>query len=118
MSDRGALGRRGEDLAATFLRDKGYALLDRNWRDGRNGELDIVARHAATVVFVEVKTRRSRRYGTPFEAITPTKMARLRRLAAGWLAAHDERPEHVRLDAIGVLITGGETSIEHREGVQ
>ena len=75
-----ATGRRGERLAEDHLKAKGYAILARNYRV-RGGEADLVARLGATVVVVEVKTRRSRRFGAPEAAVTRTKVARV--LAAG-----------------------------------
>src|SRR5699024_12473521 len=77
---RQALGGRGEDLAAAFLEDAGLVIIERNFRCPR-GELDIIARDRETAVFVEVKTRRTAALGSPLEAVTRTKLARLRLLA-------------------------------------
>lgn len=117
---RGALGRFGEDMAVRYLGDQGYAVLDRNWQCGREGELDIVARtpDGACVVAVEVKTRRSLTYGSPLEAITWAKAARLRRLAAAWCRAHGPGTGDVRIDVIGVIVDGSAPpQILHVEGV-
>lgn len=84
------LGRRGEDAAARWYIDAGYRILDRNWRC-RQGEIDLVVEHKATVVFVEVKTRSSGRFGSGFDAVNRSKQLRLRRLASSWLA---ERRRH------------------------
>jgi len=97
-----ARGRFGEDLAARWYREHGYEVVDRNWRTAR-GELDIVARRGALVVVCEVKTRASLAYGHPFEAITPAKLARLRRLAVLWVQQHDLRGFALRLDVIGIV---------------
>lgn len=78
-------------------------LLARNWTC-RYGEIDIVARDGTTLVVCEVKTRTSDRYGSPLEAITPTKATRLRRLAAHWLEVHDVQPPAVRIDVVSVLV--------------
>jgi putative endonuclease len=111
------LGAFGEAYAARHLVDRGMVLLDRNWRC-ELGEIDLVLRDGDTVVFCEVKTRTSARYGSPLESVTEQKAARLRRLAARWLAAHQVRPRHVRLDLVGVLVpTGGSPSVEHAAGV-
>ena len=101
---RHELGRRGEDTAARYLQSSGLVLIDRNWRC-REGEIDIVALDEAadTLVVVEVKTRRSTRFGTPVEAVTPVKAARLRRLASCWLRDHPLGVARVRIDVIGVL---------------
>jgi putative endonuclease len=84
---RRALGASGEDAVASWYEARGCAVLARNWRV-REGELDVVARCAGVLVFCEVKTRRSDRYGSPAEAVTAAKRRRLRRLASLWLAAN------------------------------
>ncbi|MDR0626481.1 MAG: YraN family protein [Bifidobacteriaceae bacterium] len=115
---RRALGRYGEAVAAAFLTLKGWKLLDRNWRT-REGELDLVAQaDPRTLVFVEVKTRRSVVCGVPAAAVTAEKLARLRRLAAAWLVSHDHHAEVVRIDVIAVTTgTAAGRAIEHIEGV-
>ena len=65
----------------------------------RSTEIDLVLRDGAVLVICEVKTRTSTRYGDPLEAVTEQKAARLRRLAARWLAGHDLRPSEVRIGA-------------------
>jgi putative endonuclease len=97
------LGLRGERIAAAFLSDLGFRVLDRNWRC-REGELDIVARDDDALVFCEVKTRRGVGFGHPVEAVTPAKQRRLRTLAHRWLAAHDEHARELRFDVVGVLV--------------
>lgn len=117
--DRRALGAHGEDAAVRFLQRAGLVVLERNWRC-RAGEIDIVALDdkASTLVIVEVKTRRSTAFGSPIEAVTVAKAARLRRLAAAWLAAHPIGVRDVRIDVVGILVDrSGYLSIEHVEGV-
>lgn len=114
---RGTVGRWGEDLVATYLVERGMVIVERNWRCPI-GEVDIVALHERTLVLVEVKTRTTQRFGSAIEAVTPTKLARLRRLAAQWLRDHPLRPDQVRIDVVGVLIPHrGAAQIDHREGV-
>ena len=84
-SRRKALGKAGEDLAATWYEARGYEVLARNW-SCRDGELDIVLRHGRLHVFCEVKARSSSAFGLPAEAVGPLKQARVRRLAALWFA--------------------------------
>ncbi|MBK5237998.1 MAG: YraN family protein [Actinomycetales bacterium] len=117
MAEKDALGRTGEQLAVEFLVQRGYAVVERNWRC-RQGEIDIVARHRGTTVFVEVKTRSGLGYGHPFEALSLTKLARLRRLAGAWCEAHPEISGDIRIDAIAVLSPPRESPIiEHLEAV-
>jgi putative endonuclease len=99
---RRELGAYGEQLAARYLQDRGLQVLDRNWRCA-HGEVDLVARDGDCLVFCEVKTRRTDRFGAPVEAVTWHKAARLRRLAAAWLQEHEVRGGRVRIDVIGVL---------------
>lgn len=114
---RAALGAYGETLAARYLTSRGMVVLDRNWRC-ELGEIDLVLRDGETLVFCEVKTRSSARYGSPLESVTARKAARLRRLAGRWLADHQVRPRDVRLDLVGVLVPRtGSPSVEHVAGV-
>ena len=82
---RRALGRAGEDIAAAWYEERGYELLERNWRR-REGEVDLIARKGRTVAFCEVKTRTTDAFGTGAEAVLPAKQRRIRRLASRWLA--------------------------------
>ncbi len=82
---RRALGQSGEDQAAAWYEANGYEVVTRNWRC-RDGEIDVIARRGRTHVFCEVKARTSDAFGIPAEAVTPRKQARIRRLAARWLA--------------------------------
>lgn len=117
MRAKDAVGRYGEEVAAAHLARAGWQVVDRNWR-GAAGEIDIVALHGEDLVVVEVKTRTGTGYGHPAEAVTAAKLARLRRLAAQWLEAHDVRPRGVRIDVLAVLLTrGAAPSVEHLVGV-
>lgn len=117
MAEKDRLGRDGESLAACWLEERGYAVLQRNWRCAA-GELDLIAQRGRTTVFVEVKTRSSIAYGHPFEAITAVKAARLRRLVAEWCRANGPVPGETRIDAIAVLMgRRAEPVIEHLAGV-
>ena len=117
MKPKDELGRTGEQVAVEYLERAGLRILDRNWRS-TIGELDIVAAERRVLVVCEVKTRSGAGFGTPLEAITRHKQARLRRLAAQWLVAHGVLFDEVRIDAIGVLRDpSGEFQIEHVRGV-
>ncbi|MFF6998125.1 YraN family protein [Streptomyces sp. NPDC008313] len=122
MNARGALGRFGEELAARRLTGGGMTILRRNWRCGRAGEIDIVARDGDALVICEVKTRRTGAAGSfehPMAAITPTRTERLRGLAERWLQEHGGAPPGgVRIDVVGVLVPHrGAPVIEHVRGV-
>ena len=97
-----ALGLAGEDQAAAWYEGNGYQVLDRRWRT-REGELDLVVRRNRVIVFCEVKTRSSTAFGTPAEAVTYDKRARIRRLAAQWLQTSPVRPREIRFDVASVL---------------
>lgn len=77
-------------------------MVARNWRC-RDGELDLVLARGSTIVFCEVKTRRSNAYGSPAESVTPTKQARIRRLAVRWLHDTGTRAGSLRFDVAGVI---------------
>jgi putative endonuclease len=103
-------------MAVRHLLAEGLVLLDRNWRCSA-GEIDIVAREGDVLVFCEVKTRRTMRFGTPAEAVVATKVRRLRRLAAQWLAATGLSPREVRFDVVSVLPQHkGACQVEHLRG--
>jgi putative endonuclease len=124
---RRALGARGEQLAAAHLRRLGYDVVARNVRT-RHGEIDLIAADRDALVFVEVKTRRlsarqcaARVEQDPLRGLGARQQARLRRLAAAWLAESRDprpRPPTIRFDAIGVVVDSHDRlrSIEHVEG--
>ena len=117
MSDANRwLGKYGEDRACEYLVGQGYQILERNWRC-TEGELDIIGTQASTLVFVEVKTRTSLALGSPLEAVTKHKLAKIRRLAASWCSQRKVPNSQVRFDAIAVLVQRGRVSIEHRTQV-
>jgi putative endonuclease len=102
---RRALGAKGESLAAQWYEDNGYEILERNWRR-REGEVDLIVRRQKTVVFCEVKTRSSDRFGTGAESVLEAKQRRIRRLAARWLSeltpASGRARVEVRFDVVSV----------------
>ncbi|MGQ4384439.1 YraN family protein [Streptomyces sp. SAS_270] len=116
---RSALGKYGEDLAARRLVEAGMTVVQRNWRCGRTGEIDIVARDGDALVMCEVKTRRAGAFEHPMAAVTPAKAGRLRDLAERWLQEHGGAPPGgVRIDLVGVLLPDrGAPVVEHVRGV-
>jgi putative endonuclease len=109
------VGAAGEDAAAAWYRDRGFEVLARNWRV-REGELDLVVRRGATIVFCEVKTRSSDRFGLPSEAVTAVKQRRLRMLAMLWLDAHRSAHGELRFDVASVTPAGAQPRVEVVEG--
>lgn len=109
-TDPKELGRRGEDKAAESYRAAGYEIVERNWRC-EHGEIDIIAASDAVLVFCEVKSRASNRWGTPAEAVTAAKQLRLRRLAAAWLASSPDRWPRLRFD-VASYVHGSVSIIE------
>ncbi len=82
---RRALGSEGEAVAAQWYEAEGYEVLERNWRR-REGEVDLIVRRGRTVVFCEVKTRATDRFGTGQKSVLPAKQRRIRQLARRWLS--------------------------------
>ncbi len=112
------LARQGEDLAVRFLQARGWEIHARNVRTPY-GEIDIIARDRDTWVFVEVKTRRSLRFGWPEEAISARKWQALVHSALHWLEA-SEQPDDVpwRIDVIAIVVRPGHTpDIRHFEAI-
>jgi putative endonuclease len=99
--DRKRLGALGEKMAADFLRKRGHRILERNYRC-REGEVDIVALHGDTLVFVEVRTRTGGDFGTPEESITAIKKDRLVTAALRYLQDHRDLPSYWRIDLVAV----------------
>jgi len=91
----------GEKLARDFLRKRGYRILETNYRCPK-GEVDLIAEHKDFLVFVEVRAKRSRDFGTPEESITPTKMEHLRTVAAHYCQTHHNLPQLWRIDVVAV----------------
>lgn len=112
-----ALGRYGEQLAERHLVAQGMVLLDRNWRC-EAGEIDLVLRDGDVLVVCEVKTRTSTDYGTPHEAVTDIKVARLRRLAVRWLEERGLAVCDIRIDLVGILRPRrGASVLDHVRGI-
>lgn len=114
MDQRKQIGRQGEDIAATFLTNKGYHLIARNWRCP-SGELDLIATDGDTLVFVEVRSRSGSRFGLAEESITPAKQARLITLAQTYLQETATLTPRWRIDVIAVQMGPGLPQINHIE---
>ena len=117
MRAKDVLGRRGEELAAGYLKAQGMRIVDRNWRCPE-GELDLVLREGDVLVACEVKTRRGEGCGSPHEAVDSVRLERLHRLVWRWAEAHDVRPSGTRVDLVAVLRPRrGAAVVEHVRGL-
>jgi putative endonuclease len=121
QNSRQVLGASGEEIAVDYLISQGYVVFDRNWRS-KTGEIDIVASEKFNardeLIFVEVKTRSSRDYGDPIEAISATKYLRMYRLALEWLSENSASREPWRLDVISIVISkADQIEIDHLKRV-
>jgi putative endonuclease len=109
------LGDRGEEIAAAYLAERGWRILNRQFRLGHR-EIDLVARRGEVVAFVEVKTRGGTGYGHPLEAITWKKRREIQRVALAWIDRYGLPGDVYRFDAVGILLpAGGAPRIEHVE---
>ena len=107
------LGISGEAAAAQWYLDRGFQVVAQNWRAGRQGEIDLIARKGSLCAICEVKTRTSSAFGTAAESVTAVKQRKLRTLAAAWLAAREEPGWlDVRFDVACVDSTGAVDMIE------
>ena len=112
------LGKKGEDIAVNFLKKKGYQILERNYRK-QYAEIDIIALSSQKdiLVFIEVKTRSSTVFGTPFESITFRKLKPVIKLAQLYAALHPKLPQSLRIDAISIQVAGENAEVIHEENI-
>jgi putative endonuclease len=104
-------GKKGEDLAVAYLKQQSYLILHRNYRK-RCGEIDIIVKDGETLVFVEVKARRNKRFGTAFEAVHFKKQQQISKAALAYLTEYNCHDSQIRFDVIAVYFKGSETHIE------
>ena len=107
------LGREGEDIAARYLEEHGYTVLDRNWRSGHK-ELDLIVTDGNTLVFVEVKTRTSTEYGDPWTFVDDRKIRRIVNSADAYIRFRQVDMD-VRFDIVSISIEDGVFKVEHIE---
>ena len=98
-----ALGKKGEEFACNLLKKSGYKIIARNFRS-RFGEIDIIAQDKDTLVFVEVKTRWSKRFGRPEEAVTPQKLYKIKKTGEYFSLKHPHLSEKLRIDVVAIEI--------------
>lgn len=111
MTDHIKTGLKGEKLAFEFLENKGYKILEKNWRSGRY-EIDIIAEEKNILVFVEVKTRTNDYYGYPEESVNKTKQDHILQAAEDYVIQHNINKE-IRFDIVSVIINGNIQKIYH-----
>ena len=113
MAEHNILGKEGEDMAANYLTDKGYTILDRDWHCGHK-DLDLVVTKDDTVVFVEVKTRTCSTWGDPQDFVTDRKIRRIVNSADAYIR-YNRIDKDVRFDIVSIVVEHGEFVIEHIE---
>ena len=106
------IGKLGEDIAVNYLKQKGYKILDRNF-ECRQGELDIIALDKNEIVFIEVKTRTSNRYGYPSEAVNKVKQKHMLQTIKYYLYIRNLNDKFVRIDVIEVHIRNNVYKVNH-----
>lgn len=104
-------GKRSERLAAEYLKRKGYRILETNYRSAV-GEIDIIASDEGTIVFVEVKSRSSKRFGSPKGAVTPAKQRKISMAALDYLKRAGQTGARARFDVVAIDTASGKTDIE------
>ncbi len=115
---RQLLGKTGEDYATSYLRKKGYSILDRNFK-ATYGEIDIIARIGDILVFIEVKTRIGRDFGLPEESVTPRKLREIIKTSQYYVLKHPNFPDAQRIDVIGIEydVSGKVVYLNHIQNV-
>ncbi len=112
IGNRRFVGSAGEHIAVRFLAKQGFEIIERNYRFERS-EVDIVARDGHVLVFVEVKSRRSKNFGEPEDAVTERKRKHLLKVAEGYLYEHKIENVECRFDVLSIFFHGGGTDIKH-----
>jgi len=97
-----AFGKSGEEAAARYLKNKKFRIIERNFRFLK-GEIDIIAYERKTLVFIEVKARKSKEFGSPEEAVTPLKQRQIKRVAKGFIAKNHLREVKCRFDVLSLF---------------
>ena len=106
------LGKAGEEAALQFLKKKRFRIVEKGFCFLR-GEIDIIAYDRKTLVFLEVKSRRSHKFGFPEEALTPAKQTQLKKVALGYCSLHEIQNVECRFDVISITYNDNEFTISH-----
>ena len=111
MAKHNKLGKDGELIAFMILQRDGFTILETNWRF-QKAEIDVIAKKDGFLIFIEVKTRSSKKFGRPEEAIDKKKIALYKDAAEGYLEQYPTEAE-IRFDVVSIIISKDETQIEH-----
>lgn len=106
------IGKNGEEFAESYLKMKGYTIIEKNFRSSR-GEIDIIASENNQIVFVEIKTRNSKNYGLPSESVTTKKLEHIYKCAEYYLFCKNLQQKNVRIDVIEIMIQKDTCTINH-----
>jgi|SRR3990172_3142448 len=106
MKGKRGYGESGEEYALTLLKNNGYQIIQRNFRS-KIGEIDIIALQSGNLVFIEVKTRWSAKFGKPEEAVTPRKLNKIKRIGEYYIMTHPNLPKKLRIDVVAIEVEGG-----------
>jgi putative endonuclease len=109
------IGNQGEEIAIKFLEDKNYSIIHRNFKFGKVGEIDIIAKNENILVFVEVKTRTNYSFGNPIQQISSKKKINWRKAAEGYLFKNNIDNQECRLDLIAIDMFDNQIKITHIE---
>lgn len=104
-------GQAGEEIASRHLREKGFKIIEKNWR-ARWGEIDLIAQKGPILAFVEVKTRHSKAYGRGLDAVNGPKQEKMLRAALQYLQQHPKAPQELRFMVLSIDLKGSDKSIE------
>ena len=111
LSRQQKFGEKGESIASRHLKKNGYEILEKNYRT-KLGEIDIIAKDRDTIVFVEVKSRRSRQFGNPKGAVTPKKQRKISMAALCYLKTTRRSNEKARFDVVAITTSRDKPQIE------
>ncbi len=111
-------GKYGEELACKFLSEKGYKIIETNYKYSRYGEVDIIALDKDELCFIEVKTRSSLKYGIPFEAITKDKLSKIYSTMQAYKQQSGLKYQKCRVDAISIELTGKSPIVKHIKNIE
>lgn len=113
-------GHKGEQLAVSFLQDKGYEIIEQNWQAGKLGEIDIVALFKNEICFIEVKTRQHQGQGWPEQAVTADKIRHLLNAVELYLGQHQNLKFSWHLEVVAIILSGDNQimDIKHYTDIQ